>query len=302
MATNDLVKFEAMGLPADWLNAWLAAIGVTVILPDVKLSWTDEVVPHAAFWRPPGMDLPSAIHEAMPTESDLADSPIAPEGSGGTLGQKVASSDLYAARAEAARLTRSDALSSTLTDLAHEDIHGASPTPVARGQFCVGMEGAETLWKRLLKCVAAVQGFSDPADSIALTLAGSPRRQRISANGLGFDPRRLPSGITENSGAVDPVIEVLAYLGTLLLPVRGSGKPRSQAAQKPWIRDISGRDHLTYHTWQPALDRWGVDAILDRFAAIGNLRTDEEIARFRVRKLRAQSGTKKAAYFSEPVA
>ena len=34
------MRHEAPGLPADWLNGWLAAIGVTVLIPGARLRWT----------------------------------------------------------------------------------------------------------------------------------------------------------------------------------------------------------------------------------------------------------------------
>jgi hypothetical protein len=74
MTTSDV--YEAPGLTADWLNGWLAAIGVTVMLPGVKLSWSDEPTPVALFSGPHVGDLPTAVASVLPTVSDLDHSTI----------------------------------------------------------------------------------------------------------------------------------------------------------------------------------------------------------------------------------
>jgi len=44
----------APGLTADWLNAWLAAIGVTVLVPGIRLGWSADPLPVAHFDIPVG--------------------------------------------------------------------------------------------------------------------------------------------------------------------------------------------------------------------------------------------------------
>lgn len=70
-------RYEAPGLTADWLNGWLAAIGVTVLLDGVRLSWADRPVPFAVFEMDEEIDLVQALAESLPTEQTLADSTIA---------------------------------------------------------------------------------------------------------------------------------------------------------------------------------------------------------------------------------
>ena len=38
-STNSL---ECPGLPAEWVNGWLAAVGTTVLDPEIQLSWTPD--------------------------------------------------------------------------------------------------------------------------------------------------------------------------------------------------------------------------------------------------------------------
>ena len=52
------------------------------------------------------------------------------------------------------------------------------------------------------------------------------RAGRVKDNGLGFDQTRLGSQADETSIWIDPVVEVLAFFGLALLPVRGRGADR----------------------------------------------------------------------------
>jgi hypothetical protein len=299
MSGKTLVSVDAPGLPADWLNAWLAAIGVTVLLPEVKLSWTDDVVPYAVFWVPDGTNLPAALHRQLPSTADLAEMAIAPDGPGGKLGQKLNDLTLYRERAVYARRRKDTTFPSAYTDLAPEPDN--EPSSAGRGQFNVGMEGKETLWRRLSKCLSALgdeprQG----ADLIAASLGccGASRRPSLSANGLGFDPRRLPSGAdaSDDWPAVDPVVEVLAFFGIQLMPVRGNGK---MVLQKPWVRSASGSTSLVYGCWRAPLDSWAIDGVTD--VMMGGPRSASSNlfhAWFRVVRYQTRGSEKKVAYFS----
>jgi hypothetical protein len=302
MAQASLEQVDAPGLQADWLNAWLAAIGVTVLVPDVKLSWTDDVVPHAVFWVPEGMDLARAVYEALPTEDDLEKMTIAPQGRGGVLGQKVTDEALYRARASHARTCHDTSFECAYTDLAPEP-DGSSP--IGRGQFNVGMEGKETLWRRLEKCIHALREGDRPVDRIGASLGIRPDGDRplVGTNGLGFDPRRLPSGLSApgNWPTVDAAVEIFAFFGIQRLPVRGDGVT---VLQKPWLRQGQmRRPSLTYGCWATPLDSWGVDALLDLMLARSSRRESPLPVHsfFRVVRLRNFDGSKKVAYFSEPV-
>ena len=70
------MRHETPGLPADWLNGWLAAIGVTVLVPGTRLCWTDDGVPSAVLETEQPVDLPKVVAEALPTCADCAYVPL----------------------------------------------------------------------------------------------------------------------------------------------------------------------------------------------------------------------------------
>ena len=39
------VERECPGLPAEWINGWLAAVGTTVLDSELRLSWTMDPSP-----------------------------------------------------------------------------------------------------------------------------------------------------------------------------------------------------------------------------------------------------------------
>lgn len=293
--SGELECFEAPGLPADWLNAWLAAIGVTVLLPDVKLSWSDEVVPTAQFWVADMAGFASALAGGIPKAADLKALAIASDGPGGTWGQKIKDFELYSERCAIARVNSDSTVSATVSDLGYES-DGTCP---ARGKFCAGMEGEESLWKRLLKCTEAVESADSPAAAIEATLSGDLRRVAwLKSNGLGFDPRRMTSGtspLPSQRPTVDPVVETLVFYGICQMPVRGSGRPKSPVVQKPWRRN-GNSVRLVYPTWRDPLDRWAIDAYLD--LPVNEWRSGPS---YLVRPYVIRDNEKKVAYFSKPV-
>jgi len=308
MARSELVRYDAPGLPADWLNAWLAAIGVTVLLDDAKLSWTDDVVPHAVFWVPEGVEPAERICTALPSPADLGEMAIAFDGPGGQLGQVVKDVSLFQARAKYARAAGDWTLGSAYTDLTQAS---STKEPVSRGQFNPGMEGKETLWKRLRKCLEVINNASEPVRAVGITLRGAsaegtPLRAQI--NGLGFDARRLANSVETDDRSwpvVDPVVEALAFFSLRLLPVRAMGQKLSVVVQKPWVVPAGGHyPTLRYPCWLQPLDAWGIDALLDvaadqvrtrRAASAMSLRTTQQ---YDVRRLSNLEGQKKSAYFA----
>ena len=42
-----MAEVKCPGLPAFWLNAWLAAVGATVLVPRIRLRWTGDRTPVA---------------------------------------------------------------------------------------------------------------------------------------------------------------------------------------------------------------------------------------------------------------
>lgn len=310
MGSAGLTRFDAPGLSADWLNAWLAAIGVCVLLPDAKLSWTDDIAPHAVFWVTDGLDLAEGICSALPSLDALNGMAIAVDGPGGQLGQAVKDVGLYEERAKYARTKRDWTLGSAYTDLTQASPKGDA---VGRGQFYPGMEGSETLWKRLRKCLEAINNAIDKVSAVRGTLRGAsagnaPLRAKI--NGLGFDARRLANSVeTGTSGwpVVDPVVEALAFFSLKLLPVRATKGDLGVVVQKPWIVPAGGgKPTLRYPCWSQPLDAWGIDALLDVAAERVRAKHPTSLLdigvkqQYDVRLLRKIGKQTKSAYFAVP--
>ncbi|MCX7621394.1 MAG: hypothetical protein N2037_11190, partial [Acidimicrobiales bacterium] len=184
---STLDPIEAPGLPADWLNAWMAAIGVTVLLPDVKLSWTDEVVPHAVFWCTDASSFVDRLAEALPTVGDLERSAIAREHpESGFRFERSVPLEVFRDRAKIERRYRGFLLTATVTDLINI---GHSPS-VLNGPFDTPAPGGETFFSRAIRCI---QEIKHPVNAVANTLDGSAKR--TVGNGLGFDCRRMSTGV-----------------------------------------------------------------------------------------------------------
>lgn len=251
-----MTSTSAPGLRADWLNAWLAAIGITVLLPSVRLSWTPAPVPHAVLHHDSDGDddLIAAIAAALPDQTCINALVIArshPHASA-TLGRHV-DVGTYQERARLARANGDPTLAMCLTDLGPlrdgQADHAPLDPPAPRGT---------TLHDRLSKCRSHI---TDPPAAVRGTLTGTARR--VQANGLGFDHTRLltpsePHGDTW----IDPTIEVLAFAGMTLLPTRGDGR---HAAQRGWTAPASKPGAFTWPTWPHPLTAAGIDALLDRY-------------------------------------
>lgn len=252
---------EAPGLPADWLNGWLAAIGVTVLVPVSRLSWSEDATPTARFYVPEDHDLVRSIATRMATTESLASSTIARhlEGAVHQLGRKV-SLAAYAERSAIERRLRHHHLAASASDLvtgrnfkAHDLPHGAFDPPAPRG---------ETLWSRAVACADSLGRDPDLAERVRSSLAGSGRREQL--NGLGFDGRRLSSGLHGGGAAskvyADPVVELLCLEALALFPTRGNGRI---VRQRGWLGPSSKRRSFQWIAWRPSLDRWAIDALLD---------------------------------------
>ena len=127
-----------------------------------------------------------------------------------------------------------------MTDLCVDE-HGE----VAHAPFDPAGPGT-TKWlhHRLMK----VHGHVEPAvGRIRDSLTG--RAGRVKDNGLGFDQTRLGSQADKTSIWIDPVVEVLAFFGLALLPVRGRGADRqldrfadTRERQRGWQKTAGSRD------------------------------------------------------------
>jgi hypothetical protein len=283
--SGDVDVFEAPGLSADWLNAWLAAIGVTLLLPGVKLSWTDEPSPTARFSLPEGSDFISELDAALPTQEWLEQTPIAPVPSGAAAPMaRSVDQATYADRAHLARARSDCLLAASVTDLVMLDPGAA----VATGPLNPPVPKGITLASRAINCAKVRE-----ADRLSAlpTLRGTAVRRK--GNGLGFDPRRL-SGAAENvDNYTDPVLELLTLSSFPLFPLRGDGgrSPR----QRGWTARATATGGLVWCAWLMPLDCWAIDAFLD----LPRLWGGPSWRTVPYRPANASDPTR--AYFSEPV-
>ena len=264
------------GLPASWVNAWLAAVGATRLEPRLRLRWTLDSLPRAVLCADDA-DPAGLLAAAWPTHKKLRETPIA-ETWGDTPPVKRKVSVMgFAARARAARSKPSSwTLSSTMTDL-DVDANGE----VAHAPFDPPVPRGFTLHDRLIRVSSNL--VEPSVERLVESLQGTAAR--VNNNGLGFDVTRLASQADKTDPWVDPVIEILAFLGLAFLPVRGTGtdnrtnkSARSSARQRGWHRDHA-RTELRFHwpAWRPPLDFTAIDALLDiwnwkdqrRWASVG---------------------------------
>ena len=155
-------------------------------------------------------------------------------------------------------------LSSTMTDLQVEkqgDVEHAPFDPSGPGT-------TKWLHDRLM----GLHKLADlSAERVQDSLTG--RAVRAQHNGLGFDHSRLGSLADQTKIWVDPVVEVLAFFGLAVLPMRASGvdkrlAPRAdgRSQQRGWRRG-QGRGEearrFAWPAWTQPLDCHGIDALLD---------------------------------------
>lgn len=255
---------EAPGLAADWLNGWLAAIGVTALVPGVRLSWTEGGTPHAVFYTDQQPNLAEAIAEALPTPGSLSNLPIARTlpTAHHEFGRRV-SLATFRERAGVERNLSSGVLAASASDLSAN----AKLGELEHGPFDPPVPADRTLWQRAFTCAEAVMG-KGLSGRVWDTLSGYGERQRL--NGLGFDARRLPGGthpVGDSGVYVDPIIELLAFGALPLFPVRGNG---TRIRQRLWTASNTKRGSFEWIAWAPALDRWGIDALLDQLPRVIN--------------------------------
>ena len=250
------------GLPASWLNAWLAAVGATVLDPRIRLRWSESRTPRAVLCAA-AVDPVEALAASWPSREALADLPVAKRWDDTPPLPRNVPVDAFMARARATRGHRhSWTLSSTMTDL-DLDSNGN----VAHALFDPGAPSGIVLHDRLLGVHRQVE---PSVDRIMASLAG--RAVRVKDGGLGFDLTRMGSQADDSAKSVDPVVEVLAFFGLALLPLRGSGTDRRvrgaaypSALQRGWVR-IPGpgaQSRFRWPAWNVSLDCHAIDALLD---------------------------------------
>lgn len=258
-----MTKTTCPGLPGWWVNAWLAAVGATVLDDRIRLRWTTNASPVAVL-SAKAVDPVAALAESWPTRAFLRDLPIAKDWHDAAALERKVPVEAFAARAQAARRhEHSWTLSSTMTDLCvnqQGEVAHAPFDPAGPGTI-------KWLHHRLLK----VHQHADvSAARLSESLAG--RADRVKDNGLGFDQTRLGSLSDASDRWVEPVVEVLAFFGLALLPVRGQGADKRldrradiAARQRGWRRVSGSEEPRGFHwpAWDQPLDSDGIDALLD---------------------------------------
>ena len=257
-----MMEMTCPSLPGDWVNAWLAAVGATVLDDRISLRWTTDGSPVAVL-SSETVDPVAALVESWPDTEFLCDLPIAEDWRGeGNLRRRVPV-DAFQRRARAARGHRhSWTLSSTMTDLCvnrEGDVeHARFDPPVPKGIF---------LHDRLVRVHCQVE---PSISQLRNSLAGLA--DRVQGNGLGFDLGRLGSLSDKSDPWVDPVVEVLAFFGLALLPVRGVGtdirmdrRADITVRQRGWRQREEGeaQGSFCWPAWSPSLGSDGIDALLD---------------------------------------
>ena len=285
------IRYEAPGLSADWLNGWLAAIGSTVLVSGLRLAWSEAPIPTAIFEYEGADEIPKAISDAMPLVQALDQSPIAEKHSGcaHTFDRHV-TLEAFRERAKIERALKTNQLASSVSDLRSK----MGNNGLDHGSFDVPGPGTiGTLWDRVYACAGEIP-VEDLEGAVRQSLEGHGRL--ITRTGLGFDPRRFPSGVRSKSDMmVDPIIELLAFAALELFPTRGNGQT---ILQRRWTDSLTLRGAFKWEAWKPSLDRWAIDAFLD----LKSLDQSLVVARFQVvpYKKRAKDEMN-YAYFAERI-
>ena len=256
-----MTEITCPGLPASWINGWLASVGTTVLDPRIRLRWTEGNP--VAVLSAEDLDPVAALVESWPSKALLERLPIAEEWNGaGTLRRKVPVDD-FGARAEAIRGDpHAWTLSSTMTDLSVDEAGEVMHAPFDPA----GTGPMKWLHHRLLKVWAKVEPSEE---RIRLSLKGQSGRVRDS--GLGFDQARVGSLADDTNVLVDPAVEILAFFGLAILPVRGTGRDARVhrqsdlgLRQRGWRKMPStAARSFCWPAWGQSLDCDAIDALLD---------------------------------------
>ena len=258
-----MIPVTCPGLPAAWVNGWLAAVGATVLDARIRLHWTTDGAPLAVL-SAEEVDPVAALVESWPDTTLLSGLPIAENWKGtGEVRRKVPV-EAFIARTRAARgHPYSWTLSSTMTDLCVDE-NGE----VAHAPFDPAGPGTiKWLHHRLMKVHEQVE---PSVARIRESFLG--QAVRVNDNGLGFDQTRLGSQSDKASIWIDPLVEVLAFFGLAIMPVRGRGTDRRLdpyanvgERQRGWRKISGSRDPRRFHwpAWSQPLDSAGIDALMD---------------------------------------
>lgn len=242
---------ECPGLLAEMPHQWLAAIGATVIAEDLRVSWTDDPSPCAVL-HIPHKSPAEALHAVWPSREEFACIPVVEWNLKNK--QDIPLADYR--RMTRASLAQDHAwsLAAAATDLARSR---KTADNAERGPFNPGFQGPSSPHRSLAKMLACT------SDDIAEALDGL--LQSAKGDGLGLDPGRFtdPQGTEKGVSTIHP-IEVMAFYGLALFPLRGDGVlDAGRARQRGWTSGRRREDVFRWPAWRQPLDRWGIDALLD---------------------------------------
>lgn len=253
-------ELRCPGLPASWVNAWLAAVGATVLCPTLRLRWTVGGTPHAVLCAQTD-DPVEILASSWPGRATLDDIPIRRSWPGTEDLPRNVPVEAFASRTAALRShPLSWTISSTITDL-HVDDNGN----VAHAPFDPPVPRGYVLHDRLLRLHS-----SPTVTDLRRTADGTG--ERIENNGLGFDIARIGAEADEASKWIDPIVETLAFFGLALLPVRGEGTDarsgrgvQASTIQRGWAKKDGRRSppRFVWPAWARPLDFAAIDALLD---------------------------------------
>ena len=251
------------GIPASWINGWLAAVGATFLDRRIRLHWSEDR--NRAVLSALQVDPLDALAASWPSEEKLIDLPIAEHWRQSEVLRRKVPVDAFKMRAQAARgHAQSWTLSSTMTDLCvneNGEVAHAPFDPAGPGTI-------KWLHHRLMK---AYRHEPNPSrDRIEASLMGKALRTKDS--GLGFDQTRLGSQSDKSDPWTDPVMELMSFFGLAILPVRGNGSDRRlgrsalrDELQRGWRRSPDDRASRQFYwpAWTYPLDIDGIDALMD---------------------------------------
>ena len=170
-----MAQVTCPGLPASWLNAWLAAVGATVLDPRIRLRWTTEKTPTAVLFAAE-VDPVAALAGSWPDQEVLAEMAIAERWRDTPPLPRRVSVDAFAARACATRgHPHSWTLSSTMTDLSLDENREVAHAPFDPA----GPGTIKWLHHRLLKVHREVEPSVERLDGLGLRSSRTGQGQRV---------------------------------------------------------------------------------------------------------------------------
>ena len=239
------------GLLADRPHQWLAAIGATVLVDDLRLSWTDDPSPCAVLHSPHN-NPPKALQTAWPTRQDFAAIPIVAWNL--TNKQAIPLTDYRHMTRNSIGHNHAWTLAAAATDLAPTR-DGANMA--ARGPFNPGFQGRSSPHRSLHKMVTCTPAnITDALDGTLPSAQGE---------GLGLDPDRFGDfqGREKGVKTIHP-IEVMAFHGLALFALRGDAiADAGHTRQRGWTTTRRREPVFQWPAWRQPLDRWAIDALLD---------------------------------------